>query len=163
MQFLVISHQLLEIVWAYLLGLFLGASYDVVRFLRKLLSPLRHPLTVANFFDIIYGVFFGASYCIFIFAASSGHFRWFTFFGAVLGVFVWRALPSRLFLPVLELFATAVHKLIILLLLPVKALWSSLFKAVRAIEARASFKHNLKKTEKYKKQLSAEVILIKGD
>ena len=163
MQFLVISHQLLEIVWAYLLGLAMGAVYDIVRFLRKLLSPLRHRLTVANVFDIIYGVFFGASYCVFIFAASSGHFRWFTLLSVILGMFVWRALPSRLFLPLLELLATAVHRMILLLLVPFRSLWRLIGKCAAVLKNKALFRHCLKKTDKYKKQLSAEVILVKGD
>ncbi len=163
MQFLVISHQLLEILWALVLGFCLGAVYDVIRFVRSLLLPIGNRLAFANIFDVLYGVAFASSYCVFIFAASSGHFRWFTFFSTIIGVFVWRAAPSRLFLPILEVSARLIHRLLHLILLPLQCLVRAACKALKEISLKIVFRRNLRKTEKYKKQLRAEVILINGE
>ena len=53
----------------------------------------------------VYFTFGGAVYCVFVYYASSGRFRWFTALGMVLGFIVYRILPGRIIKPFLYFFA----------------------------------------------------------
>jgi len=159
MQFLVISHQLWEILLSLLIGMLLGAVYDFVRFIRRIIAPLGHRLLFANIFDTVYILFFGCVYCMFVYVASSGHFRWFTAIAMLSGAFIWRALPSKLILPALYLIADKLLLLLGLLIFPVRKLFSCAFNTVSAIKRSIMHKRLVVRTEKYKKRLSREVSL----
>ncbi len=159
MQFIVISHQLWEAAVAVLLGFFLGIVYDAVRFVRMLLSPLRRELLFANLFDIIYLLFCGVCYCIFVYAASSGHFRWFTALATVIGFFIYRLLLSRVLMCVFKLISIGIKKLLMVFLYPLK-IAVLLFKRLFVLIGRAVLrKRSIRKTENMKKELHQYVKL----
>ena len=157
MQFLVISHQLWEIAFSVLIGLFLGLIYDGIRFIRRLLSFLRLQVLFANLFDVLYGIFCGGVYCIFVYYASSGRFRWFTALGMVVGFIVYRILPGRIIRPILYFFADKFLLLLYFVLLPFKKavtiLRDSIVLLVRNLKRRCM----IGKTEKMKKSLYSEI------
>ena len=157
MQFLVISHQLWEIAFSVLIGLFLGLVYDCVRFTRRVLSPLGLQIFFANIFDVLFGIFCGMVYCVFVYYASSGRFRWFTALGILLGFLVYRIIPGRIIRPALNFIADVFLHLLFLVLLPLKKavtiIRDSIVFLVRALKRRRM----IGKTEKMKKSLYTDI------
>ncbi|MBE6587203.1 MAG: hypothetical protein E7647_02165 [Ruminococcaceae bacterium] len=159
MQFLVISHQLWEIAASIALGTILGLLYDFLRFGRRLLSPLGFQILLANVLDVLYLVFCGAAYCVFVFWASSGHVRWYTALGMIAGFILYRLLPGRVILPVLCFLADKLLIVFSLLLYPAKRIFvliQGLLKKVLKFTLRYAM---IKKTDKMKKKLRNEVKL----
>ena len=157
MQFLVISHQLWEIAFSVLIGLFLGLVYDGIRFVRKILSPIGINVLIANIFDVLYGIFCGAVYCVFVYYASSGRFRWFTALGMVLGFTVYRILPGRIIKPLLYFFADKFLLLLSFLLLPLKKAVTIIRDSVTSLIVSAKRRRMIGKTEKMKRSLYSEI------
>ncbi len=159
MQFLVISHQLWEISLSILIGLFLGLLYDAIRFVRRLLSFARLSVLLANIFDVLYGIFCGGVYCIFVYYASSGRFRWFTALGMLCGFLVYRVLPGRLIKPFLYFIADKILLFLSFLLLPFKktvTIITGLF--IRSI-AYLKRKAAISKTERMKRELFSDITI----
>jgi len=119
MQFIVISHQFLEIWISFLLGLFLGLLYDFVRFIRRVLRPLRFEIAFANIFDILFFVLASASYCVLLFAVSTGRYRWFTAVSLVIGWVLYRAVPSKIVRPILFFIADKAKLLVKIAFVPI--------------------------------------------
>lgn len=157
MQFIVISHQIWEICAALLLGVFLGLIYDICRFVRAFLLPIDKNLVICNIIDVLYLIFAGASYCVFIYSASSGRFRWFTAFGLLLGVLLYRLLPSRIIYPVFKWLANVLIKLVRYLLHPIKALLMLIKKAIASLLSTIKRKKLIAKTDKFKSELSSDI------
>ncbi len=157
MQFLVISHQLWEIALSILIGLFLGLVYDGTRFARRLLPFAGLSVLLANFFDVVYGIFCGAVYCVFVYYASSGRFRWFTALGMLCGFLVYRALPGRLIKPLLYFIADKILLILSFLLLPLKKAVKIIIGALRHVAVSVKRKAEIAKTEKMKKELFSDI------
>lgn len=157
MQFLVISHQLWEIAFAILIGLLLGAAYDIIRFVRRLISPIGLTVTFANIFDILFGVFCGAVYCVFVYYASCGRFRWYTALGMLVGFVIYRLLPGRIIKPMLFFVADRILFLIGLILFPIKKTFIVLLRFVQKRRESILRSLRIKKTAKMKKDLISDI------
>ena len=121
MQFIVITEQLQITLYALLLGLCFGVTYDLLRILRMLVGitpvhtrpiplvarlPRRHigrigkgrisELFFINFPDVLYGLCTGAAFCIFLYAANNGRFRWYLFFACMVGFLIYNYSVGRL-------------------------------------------------------------------
>ncbi|MBQ4067027.1 MAG: spore cortex biosynthesis protein YabQ [Clostridia bacterium] len=159
MQFLVISHQLWEILMALVLGLALGFCYDCIRFIRRLLSFLKIDVIIANIFDLVYLVLCACAYCVFVYWASSGHFRWFTALSVLLGAVLYRLIPSRAVSAAFRLLADAILWLLRLLLIPLRFVICALRRSAASVFVLSVRRARLKKTLKFKKMLRDEVKL----
>lgn len=159
MQFIVISHQLWEILAAATLGIFLGLVYDGVRFIRRLLSPIGKDIIFANIFDILYFVFAGAAYCVFLYVASNGRFRWFTALALALGFIVYRLLPGRLIKTFVYFSADLILRLLAFLLTPLRVIKKLSAKAFGALFRLLKYRMLLFKTERMRRQLHRDVRL----
>ena len=153
MQFLVISHQLIETLYAVVLGAFLGLMYDLLRFVR-LLNPYKViEICLANFFDILFAVFSSCAYCIYIYYMSSGHFRWFTALAVVVGFIIYRSVPSKLFFPILRYLSYCIKRLTYFIFLPLKWVITGACTFVVIIFKRFGYVVLLARTKRYQKQL----------
>ena len=152
MQFIVISHQLTEIYWSLLLGLFLGLTYDLIRFIRRLFVICIREEVIVFILDLFYMIFSGASYCIFLYAASNGRFRWFTALGLLFGFLLYRLLPSRIIYPPLMWIADKIRLTLSFILLPFKRVVCIFIKFIKR-------RYYVIKTEKIKDKLCNDVML----
>lgn len=152
MQFIVISHQIWETVLALLVGTFLALSYDCVRFLRMLICCKKTEVLIANIFDVFFGIYTGAVYCIFIYYASNGRFRWFTALGMLVGFILYRLSVGR---PIIILFRMSAG----LLRWPLKRMSTLFIGAAITLYCKLKRKRALNYTNKLKKQLSKDIIL----
>ena len=164
MQFIVISHQLYEFFLGILIGLASGFVYDALRFLRKFCKNKRLDVFFANVMDIIFAVFLGSEYCIYIYYASSGRFRWFTAAAVFIGYFVYTVCPSKIIRPVFFWIAERICSLFKILLMPLVRLFNMIHKSVQSLSKNLSFKRKMIITENLKLQLCYSVkLLADGD
>lgn len=157
MQFIVISHQLLECLWAMLLGAFFGLLYDLLRFVRNLVHTSLGGLLLLNITDLLYLSFCSASYCIFLYSASNGRFRSFTFISLAVGFVLYRLLPGRIIdrsLTALSSFLRLIFKWITY---PLRLFLGLVKKGVEALILLLKRKIGIRKTEKFKQQLRNDV------
>lgn len=159
MQFIVISHQLWETLGAAILGVFLGFSYDIVRFFRRLLSFVKAEVFLSNVFDVVFSIFAGCAYCVYVYYASYGHFRWFTALAVVLGFVLYRLFPSKLIFPVFVFLANAVFRVFWLIAFPFHKLFGFYVGICRKCFKRVKIHHMVRRTIKMKKQLYNDVRL----
>ena len=128
----------INILRALVFGIFLGASYDVIRIIRVMLGAssygARDPFKrvyekgIKNVFcgvgkgfashvtvfitDIIYFTFAGAAFSVFLFCFNYGIFRWFIFIFALLGFLIYYFTVGRLVVG----FSEEISRLIMLIL-----------------------------------------------
>ncbi len=157
MQFIVISHQLLECLWALLLGAFFGLVYDVLRFITRLFSTRFSELLLKNITDLLYLLFCSASYCVFLYSASNGRFRFFTFLSLAFGFVLYRLLPGKIIDRFLELVSRGVRLILKWILYPFRCLGAILKRGATLIFLLMKRKRNIRKTERIKKQLPIDV------
>lgn len=162
MQFIVISHQLWETALGLLVGAFLGLSYDCVRFLRFLIAGKRTEMLFANLFDILFGIYTGCSYCIFIYYASSGRYRWFTALALVLGFLAYRVSLGRLVIKLASFVSNTVRRILRLLCTPISAAFMLVVHSVQKCTYRTMKRNAIRRTNKYKRQLKKDIILKTG-
>ena len=160
MQVIVISHQLWEIFVSACLGIFLGAVYDGVRFVRRLFSPRGREIVLGNILDVLFFAFSGVCYSVLLYAVSHGRFRWFTALGLVLGYILYCLLPSKLIRPALYFVQDKIRCLIGLLLFPLKKLTEVLVTSVKSALLSLKRKRQLKKTQAIQKRLYDDVKLM---
>ena len=159
MQFIIISHQLLEALWAFLLGLFFAFLYDIIRFVRRILSPLGFEKLILNFLDLLYFVFCASAYCVFLYAASNGRFRAFTAVSVFAGFLIYRFLPGKIILALLNYFADLLNKTFCVLTYPVKIFFCFLTKCILSLLTIITYKIRIYKTDRIKTRLHKEVRL----
>ena len=164
MQFIVISHQLYEIVIGLAVGLFLGGVYELLRFIRTFCKNKAINVIFTNFFDVAYSAFTGSVYCIYIYYVSNGRFRWFTAFAVVMGYIFYLVGPSKLIRPLMVYISKRLYRLICIIFFPIVKLTAILSSCFLSLRYRLKAKKQEIATEKLKLQLCECVKLVEvGD
>ena len=186
MQFIVITEQLQITLYALLLGVCFGAAYDLLRILRMLVGitpvpakrisfaarlPRRHigrigkgrisELFFVHLPDVLYGLLTGAIFCIFLYAANNGRFRWYLLMGCAVGFFCYYYSVGRLVV-FLSGYITSFLRSILGFLLylctqPFLWLWRWLRKLFTPLHKRIVRRQKIRRTEKERKKLAAAV------
>ncbi len=157
MQFIVISHQLLECLWALLLGAILGLFYDLLRFIRRLISGILERSVFLNVTDLFYMLFCAVSYCIFLYSASNGRFRLFTLIALVFGFALYRALPGRFIHRALLSVADFARTLVRWIAYPAVCLFRFIKKGIATVLSALLRRIRIIKTDRIRKQLHRDV------
>lgn len=157
MQFIVISHQLLECLWALLLGAVFGLLYDVLRFVRSFVRLSFGELLLLNITDILYLLFCSASYCVFLYSASNGRFRSFTFISLVAGFALYMLLPGRFINRILNVVSRSLRLMFKWLTYPLRVLFDVVKKGIVNLVFCIKRRISIRKTERIKKQLRLDV------
>ena len=160
MQFIVISHQLYEIMLGVLVGLILGFVYDLFRFLRRFFENIKAYVLFTNFLDILFSMLVGSAYCIFIYYASNGRFRWFTAFAFVFGYSVYIVSASKLIRPVLFWIADGICNLLRIIIIPFKRIFYLIKVRILSLRKTIEYKNQKVVTENLKLQLCECVKLV---
>lgn len=157
MQFIVISHQLLECLWALILGAVFGLLYDILRFARRLLCLPFGESMLLNITDFLYLLFCSASYCVFLFSASNGRFRAFTFVSLAVGFALYRLLPGKIVDRILTLVSRFLRFVFKWITFPIRFLFGVVKRGIVNLLYFIKRKINIKKTDRIKKQLPIDV------
>ena len=155
MQDIVISRQLVTVLWALLFGAGCAAAYDGVRFFREFLfGDGRGSVTGANVLDLIYFVALGCAFSVFLFIANSGRFRWYLLFGAAAGFFLYRVSVGRLVKLILsrtaQLLRRAAGAVLRVIAFPARAVCKILKRTAGGIASR--LKHKKEEKEKLRRE-----------
>ncbi len=130
-----------------LLGIFMGALYDVIRFARLVFGFRVSPLSKQNknivgyifvsLTDFLFFVILAVCMCVFFFLTGDGRMRAYGLFGAFLGFWLYYNTVGRLFISVstalVTLFKKAVKCALRLLLTPIMFLARHIKKIVLRI------------------------------
>ena len=157
MQFIVISHQLWEIVLAFSLGMISGLCYDLVRFLRSLFTFKQVRFAITCITDVLFSIFVGCEYCVFLYFASNGRFRLFTAVAFIIGYSVYLLFPSKLISPLLLFVADKIKSLFGLILFPFESFLKLMKSAALQNAKRIKRNKYIKITEYEREQLYLKV------
>ena len=163
MQFIVISHQLYEILVGVLIGAVLGLVYDFFRFIRSFFINERIVLLFQNITDILFCTFAGAVYCVFIYHASNGRFRWFTLFAVIFGFVLYNIGPSKLICSLLQKIADIISALFRFVIFPFRILSKFLRKLCYNLICSIKYRKLKKLTGNLKLQLCTYVKLTDNE
>ena len=163
MQFIVISHQLYEVLVGVLIGAALGFVYDFCRFIRSFFINERIVLLFQNITDILFCAFSGAVYCVFIYHASNGRFRWFTLFAVIFGFVMYSIGPSKLICPLLQKIADIISALFKFVFFPFRILLKLLCKLCYNLISYIKYRKLNKLTDNLKLQLCIYVKLTDNE
>ena len=111
-----VSVQTVEFLYSSLLGIGLGAFYDILRCIR---SYIRKSRTVTGLFDVLFWVCAIFALFTFVLTFTDGRMRWYVLFGTFCGGFVYRAAASEIVYKVLRGTTEILSKVLSLLSRPV--------------------------------------------
>ena len=91
------------LLYCALFGVCLGAFYDVFVVIRRLCADKKALSGIARFVgDLLLLVTAGVGTVLLCYYFNKGEVRFFAFLGLAVGFFLWRAVPSRAFVPALS-------------------------------------------------------------
>lgn len=140
--------QTATFLFSILLGTVFSLLYDILKALR---TVLRRKMLAIAFWDALFCLIF-AVFTFFLFMLrTKGQLRGFVFLGEFVGFFLWRSIPSRIFLPLMLKLMRAVRRC----LLSISCKLSSSFDLLcrKYAEVYKKFKKTFKKVLKRIKQL----------
>lgn len=94
---ILIEKQLISVAYSLILGLIFGAAYDIIRMIHIICGIASYsgreksakkgiiPFSLFFIFDLVYAVFIGVAFSVFVYFANYGDFRWFLMAGTVVG------------------------------------------------------------------------------
>lgn len=151
MQFITLQEQLLSMLRALIFGAACALVYDGVRALRRFILPAgRGTVTLANVFDVIYGIFLGAAYSVFVFIANSGKNRWYLLFSCAVGFALYRLSAGRVISPVLQRAADILRKISGIVLKIISYPLKISEKLIKTAHRKAAARKRYKRIEKEK-------------
>ncbi len=147
-----VSVQTLEFIYSALLGLCLGALFDVMRVARVYIPKSR---AITAVMDVLYWIFAIIALLAFILTVSGGRMRWYLLFGAFAGGFVYIAALSEIVFKILKASVLILKRILSLLTRPVflllRCIWRAGKNAERRIQGRVR-SNRKKRNEKRKKK-----------
>ena len=134
-----VSGQTAEFIYSALLGVFLGAVYDIFRLARVYLKSGKF---MTGFLDVIYWMIAIAGLIGFVLTACGGQMHWYVLVGTFCGGFVYLSALSYLFFRSLDIIIKICVQFINLLVKPVYILARCGLRVMRRT------KHSVKKKAK---------------
>lgn len=151
MQFITLPEQFLSMLRALIFGAACAAAYDCVRALRYLIIPQgKGEITLANVFDIIYGILLGCGYSVFLFIANNGKNRWYLLASVIAGFALYRLSAGKIIDFVLKKIADIMRKILIFMFRTAVYPVRRFVKLIKGAQAGFAARRKYKKEEKEK-------------
>ena len=143
-----IEKQLLNIVYSVILGLILGALYDIIRKIhvscgiasysggKSVMKAGKIPFLIFFLTDFVYMLSVTALYSLYVYWADNARFRTYLLISAALGFYIYYSTVGRAVMLFSETLVAFIRRLIrILIITPVKFIVGVVFKSVKFIYA----------------------------
>ena len=120
MQFITISEQLKNILFAFIFGCNIGIGYDIIYLIRLLIDKKQANRVIRSFyevvfvhiFDLIYLILVSISYCIFVYHFNAGRFRLYLLSSLVFGLLLYNVTLCKVIRLIFEKIAIAIKALV---------------------------------------------------